>query len=309
MNTMNVAFINHTQQQCGVYQYGKRMSDILKKDSRFSFYYIECDTYQEFSSKIDGLEIDYLVYNWHCLTMGWLSNEITTSFKDKTKQLLIFHESTHPDHLFLDGLIMTDLSEDESLNQFSIPRPIYEIDIPKTKNDKIKFGSFGFGFDNKGFERICGLINENYNDVIIHLHITNAFFGDTDKSISNSVIHRCEVLMEGSSNELIVTTEFYDNDDILKFLNDNSVNIFLYDDMYGRGLSSVIDYAVSVNTPLIVNNSSMFRHLISDKPNISINNSDLQTIINNGIEGVLHFRNKWSHSNLNDKFVEILNKI
>jgi hypothetical protein len=27
---MNVVFINHSEKQCGVYQYGKRMADILK---------------------------------------------------------------------------------------------------------------------------------------------------------------------------------------------------------------------------------------------------------------------------------------
>ena len=306
---MNVVFINHTQKQCGVYQYGKRMSDILKTDERYSFHYFECDSYNEFLTKINGLEINYIVYNWHNSTMGWLSDKIVNSFKNKTKQLIIYHESTHPNHLSVDGLIMTDLSENKTLRQFSIPRPIYEIELPKTKNNKIKFGSFGFGFNNKGFENICLLINQNFTDVIIHLHITNAFFGDIDSRISNSVIDRCKKLMVGSSNELIITSEFYENEDILKFLNDNSVNIFLYHDMPGRGLSSVIDYAVSVNTPLIVNNSNMFRHLLSKKSNMSIDNSNIQTIIDNGINDVLFFRNEWSHSKLKDKFIEILNEI
>ena len=53
----------------------------------------------------------------------------------------------------------------------------------------------------------------------------------------------------------------------------------------------------------------MFRDLLTDKPSLSINNSDFQTIINNGVANILHFRNEWSHSNLNDKFVEILNEI
>lgn len=306
---MNVVFVNHTEKQCGVYQYGKRMSDILKNDIRYSLFYIECDDYGQFMLKIKELEIDYIIYNWHCLTMKWLNDEIIKSFKKSTKQLLIYHESVFPSYLSVDGLIMTDLSENKELRQFSIPRPIYEIDSSKTINTKLKFGSFGFGFDNKGFERICHVINENFTDVLIHLHITSSFFCDINKVKSNSVIERCKVLMEGSPNELIVTSEFYENEEILSFLNGNDVNIFLYDDMPGRGLSSVIDYAVSVDTPLVVNNSSMFRHLLSHKPNMSIDNNNIQSIINYGVDNVHFFKNEWSNTNLKNKFFEILNEI
>jgi hypothetical protein len=115
--------------------------------------------------------------------------------------------------------------------------------------------------------------------------------------------------MNGKTNELIITTDFLDNQDILNFLNENDVNIFLYDNMPGRGLSSVIDYAVSVNTPLIVNNSNMFRHLLSDRPSISIDNDDIKSIIGRGKKDLVYFRDKWSNLNLKNKFLEILNEI
>jgi len=306
---MNVAFINHTQKQCGVYQYGKRVSDILKTDDRYSLEYIECDSYGEFSSQINDKHFSHIIYNWHPSTMSWLNIEITNSFKDNSKQLIVYHETSLPTHLSVDGLIMTDLSENKELKRFSLPRPIYEIDLPNVKNEKIKIGSFGFGFNNKGFERICDVINKNFDNAIIHLHITNAFFGDKNKTISNGVIDRCKSLMNGKTNELIITTDFLDNQDILNFLNENDVNIFLYDNMPGRGLSSVIDYAVSVNTPLIVNNSNMFRHLLSDRPSISIDNDDIKSIIGRGKKDLVYFRDKWSNLNLKNKFLEILNEI
>jgi hypothetical protein len=85
--------------------------------------------------------------------------------------------------------------------------------------------------------------------------------------------------------------------------------MFLYDDMPGRGLSSTIDCAVSVDTPLIVNNSNMFRHLLSDRPEISIENNSINGILNMGIESVQHFRKKWSNDEMRDKFYKILQKI
>ena len=63
--------------------------------------------------------------------------------------------------------------------------------------------------------------------------------------------------------------------------------------MPGRGLSSTIDYAVSVDTPLIVNNSNMFRHLLSERPEISIENNSINDIIDMGISSVQYFRKKW----------------
>lgn len=306
---MTVLFINHSQKQCGIYQYGKRLSDILKTDDRYDFHYIECNNANEFLSKINHLSYDFIIYNWYGSTMGWLNNNIIKSFKQNVKQLWIYHEGTYPNHLSIDGVIMTDLSENIELKQFSIPRPIYEINLPKIQNDKLTFGSFGFGFHNKGFEKICNVVNQNFKDSIIHLHITNAFFGDKDGHLSKTIIDKCHSLMVNTTNELLITSDFYTNDALLNFLNSNTVNIFLYDNMVGRGLSSVIDYAISVNTPLIVNNSYMFRHLLSDKPNISIDNNGIENIINEGLVNLHFFREKWSHSNLKNKFIEILRKI
>ena len=304
---MKILFTNHTQQQCGVYQYGKRVSDILIKDTRYSFFYCETDTYLEFVEKLNEINPDVIIYNWHPSTMQWLTSDITKNLKN-VKQLFIFHEVTFPSNFKSDGFIMSDLSEDGD-KKFSILRPIFEKTIEKSKNNIPIIGSFGFGFQNKGFERICQLVNSEFDNAIIHLHITNAFFGDANGNISNKVIQQCKNTITKENIKLIITTNFITNDEILEFLNKNTVNMFLYDDMPGRGLSSTIDYAVSVDTPLIVNNSNMFRHLLSDRPEISIENNSINDILNMGIESVQHFRKKWSNDEMRDKFYKILQKI
>jgi len=305
---MKILLVNHTQQQCGVYQYGKRVSDILINDKRYNFYYYETDTSLDFIKKINELSPDVIIYNWHGSTMKWLTFEITDNLKDK-KQLFIFHESIFPSNFKTDGLIMCDLNEDEKNKKFSIPRPIFEIKTKKIQNDIPIIGSFGFGFENKGFEKICRLVNSSFDSAIIHLHITNAFFGDKNGVISNRVIERCKNIITNKNIELVVTTNFMSNDEILEFLTNNTVNMFLYDNMPGRGLSSTIDYAVSVDTPLIVNNSNMFRHLLSERPEISIENNSINDIIDMGISSVQYFRKKWSNDNMRNKFYKILQQI
>jgi len=305
---MKILFINHTQQKCGVYQYGKRVSDILVNDDRYIFYYHETDSILDFQIKIQELNPDVIVYNWHEATMRWLTSEITHKLSHK-KQLFFFHESTFPSHFKNDGFIMLDFNEDEKNKKYSIPRPIFEISRLKSQNEIPTIGSFGFGFENKGFERVCQLVNFSFDQAVIRLHITNAFFGDMSGVISNRVIERCKKLITKTGIKLIITTNFMSNDEILDFLNTNTANIFLYDYMPGRGLSSTIDYAVSVDTPLIVNNSNMFRHLLTDKPEISIDNNKLIDIINMGISPVCHFREKWSNDNMRNKFYKILEQI
>jgi hypothetical protein len=304
---MKILFVNHIEKQCGVYQYGKRVCDILKKDERYATIYIETNNQDIFFKNIELYNPNVIVYNWHPTTLNWLTKEITNNLKNK-KQLIIFHESTFP-NLHYDGLLMSDMSENKDEKKFSLPRPIFETNLIKTKNDKLTFGSFGFGFDNKGFEKICSIVQENFNEAIINLHITNAFFGDKNSVISKKVIENCEKIVQKQNINLNITTQFIDDSEILSFLNNNDVNMFLYDNLIGRGLSSVIDYATSIDTPLVINNSHMFRHLLNDKPKISIDNNNILSILDLGLEPIHHFRNKWSNQNLRNKFYEILSEI
>jgi hypothetical protein len=304
---MKILFVNHTEKQCGVYQYGKRVCDVLKKDERYTTMYLETNNQDIFFKNIESYNPNIIVYNWHPTTLNWLTKEITHNLKYK-KQLIIFHESTFP-NLHYDGLLMSDMSENKNEKKFSLPRPIFETNLIKPKNEIATIGSFGFGFNNKGFERVCSIVQDSFEKAIIHLHITSAFFGDRNSLISNEVIRNCRKIVKNPNIELKITTDFVSNSDILTFLSKNDVNMFLYDKLNGRGLSSVIDYAISVDTPLVINNSHMFRHLLSDKPEISIDNNKISTILDLGLEPVKYFRNKWSSQTLRNKFYEILSEL
>lgn len=307
---MNVLLINSKISECGVHQYGKRISNILKTENRFNFFYFEIDSDEEYRTVISTVNPDYIIYNWHHSTMPWLSPHDTHQASKKTKQLFIFHELNLPDMFYSDGYLMSDMSEDENNKRFSILRPIFETNLEKNKNDIITIGSFGFGFHNKGFDKICKLVDESFDEAIIRLHITNPFFGDYSGNTTNQIIDMCKSQIKNKKIKLEITTHFLDDVDILNFLNTNDLNVFLYDDMYGRGLSSVIDYAVSVNTPIAVNNSYMFRHIVKETPNISIsNNLTLKDILDLGTENVNFYKNKWNHTNFKNNIYKILCQI
>lgn len=303
---MKILFLNHKQKQCGVYQYGKRFFDILNFDNRYQASYFEIGSEQELFNAISEKNPNIIVYNWHQITMPWLNWRITQQLKS-IPQLIIYHESAKPNHLYYDYLLMTNMSEDLSNKEISMPRPIFDKKISKKQNQIPVIGSFGFGFDHKGFDKICSLVQNSFEQAIIHLHITHAFFANGNPS--NEVIEKCKSVIHKPEIKLKVTTNFVDDYDILQFLSNNSVNIFLYDEEIGRGLSSVIDFAVSVDTPLVVNDSCMFRHITNDRPNISIQKNDISTIINFGIEPVIYFREKWSNENFRNKFYQTIKNL
>jgi hypothetical protein len=306
---MNIVLINSSISECGVYQYGKRVAKILETDSRFNFFYFEISNTEDLMASIASVNPDVIIYNWHVAIMPWLSGTAFNKISEYSKQLFIFHESNYPPFVS-DGYLMIDMTENIDNKQYPLLRPIFEKDFSKIENQVPVIGSFGFGFENKGFDKICDLVQESFDEAVIKLHITNPFFGDYSGNTTNQIMDICKLKIKNPKIRLEITNDFKTDDQILDFLNSNSLNVFLYDDLYGRGLSSVIDYAVSVNTPLAVNNSYMFRHITSETPEMSItNNFTLKQIMNSGIENVLFYRNKWRHELFKDNFFDIICKI
>jgi hypothetical protein len=91
-----------------------------------------------------------------------------------------------------------------------------------------------------------------------------------------------------------------DDEELLDFLASNTINIFMYDGMPGRGCSSVIDYALSVNRPIGISNSHMFRHIYSDE--ICLYKRSIADIIEKGNEYLDRFRQLWSE----DRLIQII---
>jgi hypothetical protein len=304
---MNVLFINSKITECGVYQYGKRVSDILKTDNRFQFTNIDIDNSDVFEYVISTTNPDVIIYNWHTSTMPWLTPDKTHKLKHK-KQLYIFHESYLPYQLNLhaDGYFATDMSCDLANKVFPLLRPTFAFSLEKQTSEIPIIGSFGFGFKNKGFEKICSYVSQTFKEAIIKLHITNPFYGDYTGRTTNDIIEQCRRSVSNPNVAVEFTTNFVSDLEILTFLNSNSLNVFLYDNMPGRGLSSVIDYAVSVDTPLAVNDSYMFRHIIKETPEISVTNSSLKQILEQGTRCVKHYKEQWSHDKFKDVFYQTL---
>ena len=313
---MNILFLNHKIQNCGVYQYGYRLYNILKKSSINTYIYLEIDSYEEYLHNINTLQIQVILYNYNKSTMSWLNKlNIVKNYLN----IGIPHES---DSSLFDVILSIDPDEVECNNIFNIPRPIYEnihqlCDVNNIENTEIKnfinynegndvpiFGSFGFGFLNKGFDKIIKIINENYDRAIIKLIITRAKFDDNRDFHINCLNQACSLISKKDGIKLLITNTFFTNEDILLFLSNNTCNIFLYDKMETRGISSVIDYAISVNKPFVISDSYMFRHVYNDK--ICVYKTNIKDAIINSIQLLPALINKYSNLQLINKVDSVI---
>jgi len=318
MSNFNVLFLNHKIENCGVYQYGKRLFDIIKQDIQINYIYKEIDSYEEYCNILsEHLDIKAIIYNYHCATMYWLN---PSNIQKNVKNIGIPHETVRG---VFDIICSIDPNKPESSNKYSLPRPIYEnieniIETP-TENDEIDkfikkytdsdipiFGSFGFGFDNKGFDKIVNMVNEQYDRAIIKLVIPIAHF-DPDPHRINRMNELCMKTNKKPEIIVMISHMFFSNNDILKFLRSNTMNVFLYDTMHGRGISSTIDYALSVKKPLGISDSYMFRNIYSDE--ICLYKNSIDFCINNSTKYCEQFLNEYSSKNMILKFNSILHKI
>jgi hypothetical protein len=308
MNKPNVIFLNHKEKACGVYQYGYRSGNILKKSEKYNFVYIEVSSKEEFVNAINTYNPIGIIYNYTSLTMPWFSEDILVRYSQIIHYGL-YHEGPIPGHNLFNYILFVDSTHNDTEKSFSIPRPLFETNFSYSKPEIPVFTSFGFGFEHKGFERIVQLINSQFDKALIRFQISTSFYGDRDGARAMGVINRCKQEIKKPNIHLSITNNFMTDENILELLASSTLNIFLYEmDYFDCGISSVLDYALSVDVPIAIRKSTMFRHMKDAASSICIENKPLQEIINAGIEPLQVFKDRWSHKSFIQKYESFIHK-
>lgn len=301
----NILLVNNLNENCGVHQYGRRTFDILKKSEKYNFYYLEVLGKEDFDVHVEAIFPEGIIYNYHPSTLPWLNNSIILSLSD-INHYGIHHEGSCP--LVFDYNILCDPDFADKHRYFSVPRPLLE-DVKTIDYGEPQFpiiGSFGFGFYNKGFERLVKMASDEFDRSTIRLNIPFAHHGDRDGAMARDIAVKCQSIADPKRANLIITHNFMKDSVLLNFLGSNTINCFLYDNMPGRGFSSVIDYALSVDVPIAISDSNMFRHI--NNPLIHyLGNNSLKSIIGRGIGPLKQYKEKWSNENFISKYEHILN--
>jgi hypothetical protein len=161
----------------------------------------------------------------------------------------------------------------------------------------------------KRHEEICQLVNAQFDEAEINLHITLSHFRPNVKELEE-VKSACLSRITKPGITVNFTSDFKDDEGMLDFLAANHLNIFLYHHYHHyNGISSVIDYALSVKRPIAVCKSNMFSHINGVQPSICIEDSPLLTILQNGTAPIEKFYQEWSNENFVKHFEGIINQL
>lgn len=295
---MKVLLVNHRQKGCGVYQYGNRLYNILHKSDKNRYSIIETQSSEFFFQELQNYKADVVIYNYNRITAAWLTPEITQQVN--AKQVCVYHDGGLPTHLKHDAFLMTDMTTNEPAMQFALPRPMPDVTMVNgtPSNDVVNVGSFGLAFHHKGFNDLCRLVQDQYDEAIINIHMTRSEFMDPDGSLFHSVIDSCYAAVRKPGIKLNISTQFATDQQLVDFLCKNDINVFTYNHLPGNGLSSVIDYMPKTTSPFAVNSSDMFRHINSRFPEINCNNNNLKSIIEQGTGVNEILRKEWSDESI-----------
>lgn len=303
---MKIYFINSKKKNCGVYQYGLRIWDSIK-NSNLDIKYYEIETIEEFT-KLDFYDIDIIFFNWieGGITgpFGWYNHEVAIELKNKFSitTATVMHTPDFSTATF-------DYYVDQDTNKSGFIRPLYEYDIskPKPKNKILNIGSFGFAGDHKGFDDIVKMVNDQYDEAVINLHITNAYYGDVEGVHQHRIIDTIKNIERKPGIELNITTDFLTNDQILDFVYRNDIIILAYKG--SRDISGVPDYVISANTPIAVSNAGSFSHIYNENIDISLHKIPEILEYNNKSKYVESLRKDWSRENMVACFTKLMNSL
>ena len=309
-----ILYVSHPQKECGVYQFGKRIGKVLQTSAAFQFIYVECADEHELCQAVTETKPAAIIYNYYPTgTFPWLNINTTKQFG--CPQLGMLHEVTQS---------LADSADNTLFNYHIAPDPTLLLKNPivfKTGRLVTAFhnrfpqpstttiGSFGFGADQKGVEALTAIVQDSYENAIIRLHLPHAKFGDADGSKARAIVARCSSLLYKTGIKLEVSHDFMEEDQLLDFLAQNTVNAFLYKRTDVRGISSVIDYALAVQRPIAIRRSGMFRHIWDARPSVCIEDQPLEKIIANGPRVVERFAREWSEPNLLWDYERIIRKV
>lgn len=309
MDSPTVVFVNHLQHSCGVYQFFKRLTAPLIKDT---WYYIETNEEWEHDHWIRTLHPDIVVYNFYFsgATMAWLTNSKIASQKHLFKQLCIHHEGSVEDKGF--DLILHQDPNNLDTRYANLVRPIPEFNpLVHPINIVPTIGTFGFGLGGKGFDTLVNKVADVFDIAHIRMNIPYAFFGDSNGDGARWWANHCKDVLAARNKPYITLTVTHDllpEEQLLYFLYGNDINAFCYDDNIGRGISGTLDYALAVRKPIAITKSWQFKHMWNDTLILEADNT-LKDIFAAGTQHLNRYHEKWNNTTMKHAFDEAFDRV
>jgi len=268
---VSALFLNHQTERCGVYQMGRRIGHALSDADVAD--YLETWDLGTAIAVTQQLQPKVIVYNWHPSTMPW-APELARRFPSM-KHVGLIHEIA-PDaagtgaDVFAYRMVCDPDFPANGRTVFRSVRHVPRHDVLDAHSvggmfdlrpdETLTIGSFGFGVGGKMFATVVHAVGAEFPGAIVRLRIPSAAYGDDRGDIALRHAASARAVSIGGVR-VEIEHDFLSEPDLVRWLAGNHMNVFFYEPNGGRGISSVVDYAIAARRPIAVNASQMFRHV------------------------------------------------
>ena len=304
---------------CGVSLLGNMLGDALEQHPLYQFEVLHTDTASDVISKIAEFNPKAVVYNYHQNTTPWMDGLNTRAIFPDVKHVRIVHDSSQrvadawspQSSTAFEYLLMFDPSVKGNEYVFITNRIIPDgPTVPYVDTGIPIIGHQGFPAPHKGFSKLVTQVQAEWDEAIIRLHIPPAYMGGPHwyESVFNHARESIQQVMYKPNVKVEVTNHFLDDQGIVDWLGQNTINCYFYDYQDGAGLSSSVDYALAARRPMAVTRSHQMRHLW-DIESIQIEKSNLKQIIADGTAPLEPLYKAYSKESVWQDYTNMLQKI
>lgn len=285
-----VFIVNPREKACGVAQFGLNIEKVLSHSKNFRFVAREPVTETEYRMLLDEYNPDFILWNYYPCTMPWVGLDVLNIARSRgLRQATIFHEIPITG---FDAYIYPDETFERKQKNLSpwfpscraLPEILPYRDRPFDLDNPV-IGSCGFGFANKGHVRLVERVRDEFDTATLKMHIPFAKWGDERGKQAMTVVEWCRNALSGKPGiKLEFSHNFLEASELVRWLAENDLNAFLYDEMPGRGIASTTDFALMANRPIAITRTTMFRHMHDLEPSICVEDRSLREIMASGVE-------------------------
>lgn len=298
--------INHPSIHCGVHQYGVHMYECLNHNSKNEYVYKHCLNAVELLRHYEDNKPNCILFNYFPYTWKWLNKNVLNQMD--CLKVGTYHEvdsnKTNSSFNLFDIELMLDPTFVSTDNRISVPRFLidwYEY-IPERIENVPIISSFGFGTPQKGWVKLLQKVNNQFDEAIVRFNIPfNDIIDPGGRHYTLRTVQLIRNVPIKSGIKLEITHDFFDSTKLLSWLSESTINAFLYEGTRTEGISSVLDWALSVDVPLGISDAPMFRHVNTFTDNANLNNLTFRDVIEFYPDSIKNLKEEWSSKSFTEK--------
>lgn len=308
-----VLLANSGAERCGVYQFGMNFYTVWTHKPQPTY----ALTHQGFNNVNDFLSFaqpfDCVIVNWHSAATSWMTNDALKTLREQGKKVLLIPHDEAVIFDQVDAILFIDPTIDEAAlpkGQYVLGRPILPVSLPNIPINTVcpNIGFAGFAFDHKHIEKILELIKAEGPDFTckVRLHLPPSDYGYNPNYIEQLVAN----FQQNVSTE--VSRDFLSAEDLVRFMAQNDVNIFPYEDkrVVNRGISSITDIALAAGKPFMISESNMFRHFSPEhRAMMTIGKVSIKDVLAKGGTPYRSYAHKWCAKHNMAKLESIIREV